>query len=98
MSDIPLDAPIVVSESLVSSDTGGEFVILNFETGRYHGLEGVGSLIWSLLNAGSTVRQIQAAILAEYDVDEAQCQMDVQRLLHELRERGLIDVRDIPGS
>jgi hypothetical protein len=96
--DIALDAPIASAPSLVASDAGGEFVILNFQTGKYHGLEEVGALIWKLVSEGTTARKIHARILAEYDVDEARCRADVQRLLNDLHERGLIHVGEVSPS
>jgi hypothetical protein len=47
----------------------GETLIINVETGYYFSLDGVGSLIWSLLAAGVDKRDIVARIVSEFDVE-----------------------------
>ena len=79
----------------VASDTGGEFVILNMESGRYHGLTDVASRVWALIQEGTTVAEIERAVSEEYDVDLAEAGPDLRRFLEELRSRGLIEIDDV---
>ncbi|PLZ30345.1 PqqD family protein, partial [Fischerella thermalis WC542] len=58
---------VVASVEQISSDLGGEAVILNLKSGVYHGLNEVGTLIWNLIQTPKTVKDIKAAILAEYE-------------------------------
>jgi PqqD family protein of HPr-rel-A system len=82
----------------VSTDTGGEFVILGLESGRYHGLAEVAARIWALVQEGTTVAEIEARVGEEYDVDPERARSDVQRFLADLRGRGLLDVDEVDSA
>ncbi len=92
MSRVTLHSTVVASERQVSSDLGGEAVILQLESGVYHGLNEVGAAIWALIREPKTVEEIQKAILAEFAVDAERCQRDVLKLLRQLEAEGLIEV------
>jgi sulfur transfer complex TusBCD TusB component (DsrH family) len=87
-------ATVVAAGDLLASDFGAEQVILNLRDGVYYGLEDVGARIWSLLQRPITVSAIRDALVAEYDVESARCERDVQALLQDLAARGLIEVRE----
>ena len=92
MSRVTLQSTVVASERQVSSDLGGEAVILQLESGVYHGLNAVGAAIWALLREPKSVEEIQKAILADFAVDAERCQRDVLALLRQLEAEGLIEV------
>jgi hypothetical protein len=79
----------------VSSETGGEFVILDLKSGRYHGMADVAARIWELVQDGATVGQIDRAIRDEYDVDPTACRRDVESFLADLRSRGLVEIDEV---
>lgn len=82
----------------VSSEAGGELVILNLETGQYHGLEQVGRLVWNRIQDGATVQELEQAVLAEYAVEPERCRQDLRALLEGLRKRGLVEFRHDDSS
>jgi PqqD family protein of HPr-rel-A system len=82
----------------VSSETGGEYVVLNLATGRYHGLEEVAATIWRMAEGGTTVDAIEATVMDAYDVDPDACRRDVRSFLSQLRSRGLIEVSPPDGE
>ena len=84
----------VVVRNQVSSDLGGEAVILHLASGTYYSLNEVGALIWSLLQQPRKVRQIVDHVVAEYDVDRDECEADLYRLLDALSREGLIEIYD----
>ena len=85
---------VVASTNQLSTEIPGEVVILNAETGMYHGMEAVGARIWQLLQRPRTVHDIQATLLKEYDVDPDYCNQDLIHLLQELTAAGLVEVSD----
>lgn len=85
---------VVVSARQASCDLDGEAVILSMSSGLYHGLNSVGTRIWKLLQRPRTVGAIRDELLAAYEVDPATCLADLLRLLEELREAELIEVRE----
>lgn len=90
------DAQVVAARHHVASPMGDEVAILNLGTGMYHGLEGVGARVWELLSDACRVGDLEQTLLREYDVDPDVLRRDLDRLLHGLLERGLIEV--IEGS
>jgi len=52
----------------------------------------VGSFIWKLIQDPISVKEIKEAILKEYDVDEETCENDLQELLGDLLDKGLIEL------
>lgn len=94
MSRVTQQSTVVASVRQVSSDLGGEAVILQLESGVYYGLNAVGAAIWALLREPRMVEEIQEAILAEFAVDAERCQNDVIALLRQFEAEGLIEVLD----
>ena len=78
------------SEAAMTRDVDGEAVILDIESGRYYGMDGVGAFIWNCLDHVQTRDQLLAAVVAEYDVDPATAQGDLNDLLTDLIDRGLV--------
>lgn len=95
---ISTNSIVVATNSQVSSALNEETVILDFNKGAYFGLNEVGTVVWQKLQEPHTVAAICDAIMAEYNVDERQCEHDVLRLLNKLSDQGLIEVRSGPAS
>jgi len=91
---ISTNSRIVVSQDQVSCDLSGEAAILNLKAGVYYGLNTVGASIWKLIQEPRSVKEIQDAILEEYEVDPEQCGRDVLELLQELSNHELIKIID----
>ncbi len=70
----------------------GESVILNVNTGRYFGLDPVGSRMWDHLTGAGTIEDAVQALLAEYEVEEAKLRSELAALIGELTDNGLIAI------
>lgn len=91
---ISLSSKITIAPEQLSSDLGGEIVILNAKSGQYYGLNPMGATIWGLLQQPKTVKELQELILEQYEVDAATCEQDLRELLHQMQEKGLIEVNN----
>ena len=88
-----IESSIVVAvEEQISSDLGGESVILNIKNGIYHGLNEVGARVWNLIEKPKTVKDIKQVLLEEYEVEADTCTNDLFSLLNDLKTAGLIKV------
>lgn len=85
---------VVTASDQVSSDLGGEAVILNMESGVYHGLNEVGARVWNLIEQPKTVKEIKDILVEEYEVEPQICQNDLFALLKDLQAAGLIEVKN----
>lgn len=88
------DVTIVVVSHQVSCDLSGESIVLELDSGVYYGLNDVAARVWALAQSPVTLHAVVRTLLDEYDVDRDQCERDVLGLVHDLRERGLLDVRE----
>lgn len=97
-SEIGLDTRLRVREDVVFRDLEGEAVILHLKTGVYFGLDPVATRIWHFLYERRPLRQILDALLAGYDVAEAQCEQDLLRLAAAMQANCLVDVEGAPAA
>ena len=81
---------LLISDDAVHREIGGEAVLLNLATGTYFGLNEVGSRIWTLLSQQNDRDAILKSLLSEYDAPAEQVEGDLDRLLGQLVEKGLV--------
>jgi hypothetical protein len=80
------------SDHPVWQELGGEYVILDQNTGVCYGLDEIGSRVWRLIQTPVTVEAIRDTLVAEYGVDPEVCEQDLLRLLQDLASARLIHV------
>jgi hypothetical protein len=89
---LTLNSIVESTKDQVSSDIGGETILLSLQSAMYYGLDAVGSRIWELMQQPIRVSAIRDVIAQEYDVETAQCEADVIAFLREVAAKGLIAV------
>lgn len=95
---IDLESVIVASKEQLSSNIGGETVILGLSAGRYYGVDSVGARLWQLIHEPVVVADVLRTLLSEYDVDPVRCQADLFRLLQQMADAGLVEVRSVAAQ
>jgi hypothetical protein len=80
----------------LSTELGGEAVVLDLGSGVYYGLNETGARIWSLIAEPISVFEICHTLESEYEVDGATCAVAVTALIDALHRAGLIEVSDEP--
>ena len=90
MSTSSFDQRLTVPDNVATRELDGELVLLNFDTESYFGLDEVGARIWDVLRDAPSVEAGVATLLAEFDVDESTLRADVERLLTQLVDGGLV--------
>jgi hypothetical protein len=85
---------VVAAVEQISSDLGGEAVILNLKSGVYHGLNEAGARIWNLIQQPKFVKDLKQVLLEEYEVEPEVCMNDLLALLDNLKDAGLIEVKN----
>ncbi len=73
-----------------------ETVVLNLNTGRYHGLNVTAGRMLATLEGAETVRQAAGRIAQEYRRELLDVRRDLCRLCRELIERDLLEI-DVAG-
>jgi len=67
-------------------------VILNTKTGKYYGLNEMGTQMWALLVEKGTLLEACRVLSDAYDVEEEQVQGDMLQLMETLVEKGLLHI------
>jgi len=93
----PLDytARVTVLESVLMQELDGEAVLLHLDSGKYFGLDLVGTRMWELLESSQTIQLAFDQLLEEFDVESDQLRADLERMIVELSEQMLIQVRPV---
>lgn len=82
----------MVTANQLSTELGGEVVILGLQDSVYYGLTNVGARIWQLVQTPRTLAEIAAILASEYEVAPDRAATDVHRLLTDLEARGLVAI------
>jgi coenzyme PQQ synthesis protein D (PqqD) len=69
-----------------------ETVVLNLQTGKYHGVNPTGGRMIELLERSDTVRQAAEKLAAEYQRPVEEIEADLMAFCRDLVERGLIEL------
>jgi hypothetical protein len=89
--DALLTARVRVPEHVVHRDFGDETVILNLESGKYHGLNGTAAAMLATLGESETVAAAIDRLVDELGQPREVLEPDVLQLCRTLADRGLIE-------
>ena len=91
---IPFTSRAIVPETVLFRELEGSAVLLNLKTESYLSLDEVGTRMWTLLTTELNVQAAYQQLLAEYEVSPDVLRLDVERLLGQLMQHGLVELRD----
>ena len=92
-----LDRRFQVPEHVVSRAFEKQTVLLNLESGSYHGLSQVAARMLEASTEAPTPREAIAGLAAEYEQPESVIEHDLAELLRGLADRGLVVARADDG-
>ena len=78
------------SDHAMARELDGEIIILDVPSGRYFGINDVGAVVWGLLDGTRDRDAIVDAVTAEFDVDRDTAAADLDALLDQLVDAGLV--------
>jgi hypothetical protein len=83
-----------IPQHVVHRSFVAETVVLNLNTGQYHGLNPTAGEMLKALDAAPTVGAAVPDLVGEYGLEQKQIQRDLLALIRGLIERGLIETVD----
>ena len=86
-----LASKVKVPQHVVYRSFPSETVVLNLETGKYHGLNATAGQMLDALKQADCVRDAAATLSAHYEQDQGVIEQDLCELCQSLLERGLIE-------
>jgi hypothetical protein len=93
-----LDRQVALPEHVVSRAFEKQTVLLNLDSGNYHGLNPVAVRMLEASTAAPTPRDAIADLAAEYEQPESVIENDLAQLLEGLMDRGLVVSDDGDGG
>ncbi len=75
---------------VIAQNMGEATLLLHIRTDRFYELNHTAARFWELLSAGHDLAAIQAQMLREFDVDEAQLADEIANLLALMRNEDLV--------
>jgi hypothetical protein len=84
------DSPYDKSPQIDHRTIGGEAFIITAADSKIHSLNAVGSFVFDLCDGKTGIETIVRAVVAEFEVDEAQARSDVEAFLASLEQRGMV--------
>jgi hypothetical protein len=96
--DILLTSCLRLPEHVVHRSFVSETVILNLQTGKYHGLNPMGGRMLEVLSDSDDIRSAAERVASEYDQDPETVQDDFLAFCSDLLDRGLVEIRADDGS
>ena len=78
------DTKIVLKKKLNVTDLSGEKVMVDFESGKYFLIKGVGNDIWDMIQEETTPKEIIEKLLSEYEVSREDCENSVMAFLEKM--------------
>lgn len=87
MPDV-LQARLTIAPDALFQDVEGEIVILYQD--QYFSLVDVGARVWAWIAEHGELDGLLAALLKEYEIDEATLRLDVAKLLDQMVAEGLV--------
>jgi hypothetical protein len=90
--DTLLNARLRLPQHVVHRSFVAETVVLNLETGKYHGLNPTAGRMLDVLDSAASVRDAATSIADEYGQDPATVSADLLVFCRDLLDRKLVEV------
>jgi hypothetical protein len=85
---------VVVPETVLFRELEGGAVLPNLKTESYLSLDDVDTRMWRLFSTEPSIQAAYEKLLAEYDVAAEVLCRDVETLLAQMMEHGLVELKD----
>ena len=85
-----LNKKIKFKQQISTTELNGEKAMLDFNTGKYYIIKGVGNDIWDMLTKEISPSEIIEKLLLEYDVSREECEKSVIEFLDKLEKAEFI--------
>ncbi len=82
---------VKILKKLSVTELAGEKVMVDFDTGKYFLIKGVGNTIWDMLEDGISVDAIVEKLLEDFDVEREECVEATENFLKQLSDNEFIE-------
>jgi len=82
-------------DGLIEAAVDDEILALHVDQGVCYGFNVTAARVWTLLKRPRRVAELKAELLAEFDVDDATCERELDDILGLLAEQNLVTVTPV---
>ncbi len=93
---IGVDAAVRIPNHVVYRSFVHETVVLNLETGRYHGLNRTAGAMLAALEAAGSIRGAHQSLVGTFPDAGERLEQDLITFCEDAQQRGVIEVTEIP--
>ena len=93
MSKFPSSAKFQMTQDTIVKSFDDSTALVSMKTNRIHVLNPTATLIWKFICAGNSRSEMQALIQKEFHVDENEVSNEIDTLLKQLQDEGLIQLQ-----
>jgi Coenzyme PQQ synthesis protein D (PqqD) len=87
-----------IPDHVVHRDFPGETVVLNLETGKYHGLNATAGRMFAALERSGSIGSAATVLAGEFGVARDRIERDLRDLCRTLADRGLLEFDDLKAT
>lgn len=81
-----------IASQCVAAEYAGGLAIFDARINEFFMLNEVGQIVWDAVSAGLPVEDAIAKILEEYEAEAAQVRTDVDKVIEDLKQNGLLEL------
>lgn len=81
------------ADEILSTDIGGESVIMNLQSEQYSSFNAVGSVIWNSLAEEKSFFEVLELVLERFEVERAVAQKELAEFLDVLVVKSMVTIR-----
>lgn len=78
--------------NIAFSQVEDEFILMSMDNGAFYVLDGSAAAVWGQIQQSKSFSDLVAALVQEFDVDQATCEQDCTALLEDLIAKKLVSV------
>ena len=82
---------------MVFREMAQEMVLLNLQTGRYHGIDAIGARFFEVMRSGDPLSNVVGVLAAEYKQPLDRMQQDLAKFCEQMSDYGLIELEGAGG-
>jgi hypothetical protein len=96
-NSIIVDGHTIIRQAgdILATPLDGELVMLNLETGHYHGMDDIASYIWEVCVNPISIADLCSLLIERYDVGYDDCYSDTLSFINDLVRDGLLITGEI---
>jgi len=94
MSEITIDTKVQQNLSMIASKIDNETVMMDIDSGKYFGVDTVGTDIWDKIETPTTLTKVCDLLQKEYNVENDKCRESVLKLMNKMYSQGLVTILD----